>query len=154
MRGIGLVVFQKSLPKKERSNYLRPAIRLKNRILPVNAVRVRRKIRPKQPLSITKTKPPKVETFGGLKNMPGSVLLSHGETPHYHRRYAFSLKAYGPQAPWSWPTVVFTKKVEQPLIWNGKISIEGFNNALGDILFIAPDVFRGEIRDTMRIIDA
>ena len=86
--------------------------------------------------------------------MPGSVLLSHGETPHYHRRYAFSLKAYGPQAPWSWPTVVFTKKVEQPLIWNGKISIEGFNNALGDILFIAPDVFRGEIRDTMRIIDA
>ena len=86
--------------------------------------------------------------------MPGIVLLSHGETPHYHRRYAFSLKAYGPQAPWSWPTVVFTKKVEQPLIWNGKISIEAFNNALGDILFIAPDVFRGEIRDTMRIIDA
>ena len=24
--------------------------------------------------------------------MPGSVLLSHGETPHYHRRYAFSLE--------------------------------------------------------------
>ena len=23
--------------------------------------------------------------------MPGSVLLSHGETPHYHRRYAVSL---------------------------------------------------------------
>lgn len=23
--------------------------------------------------------------------MPGSVLLSHGETPHYHRRYGVSL---------------------------------------------------------------
>ena len=110
MRGIGLVVFQKSLPKKEQSNDLRPAIRLKRRILPVNAARVRRKIRPRQPVSIRKTKPPKVETFGGLKNMPGSVLLSHGETPHYHRRYAFSLLSsewiqvvptrYGRQANW------------------------------------------------------
>ena len=42
--------------------------------------------------------------------MPGSVLLSHGETPHYHRRYAFSLLSsewiqvvptrYGRQANW------------------------------------------------------
>ncbi|EIR55986.1 hypothetical protein YPPY71_4046, partial [Yersinia pestis PY-71] len=23
--------------------------------------------------------------------IPGSVLLSHGETPHYHRRYGVSL---------------------------------------------------------------
>ena len=65
---------------------------------------------PNQQLSITKTKPPKAETFGGLNNMPGSVLLSHGETPHYHRRYAFSLLSsewiqvvptrYGRQANW------------------------------------------------------
>ena len=47
---------------------------------------------------------------GGLIYMPGSVLLSHGETPHYHRRYAFSLLSsrwdqvgpacYGRQANW------------------------------------------------------
>ncbi|MHB1998208.1 IS1 family transposase [Escherichia coli] len=25
--------------------------------------------------------------------MPGSSLLSHGETPHYHRRYGVSLQS-------------------------------------------------------------
>ncbi len=43
-----------------------------------------------------------------LKSKPGDVLLSHGETPHYHRRYFVSLlssewnqvgpKCYGRQA--------------------------------------------------------
>ncbi|ETJ40884.1 hypothetical protein Q604_UNBC05196G0001, partial [human gut metagenome] len=27
--------------------------------------------------------------------MPGSSLLSHGETPHYHRRYGVSLLPFG-----------------------------------------------------------
>ena len=33
--------------------------------------------------------------------MPGSVLLSHGETPHYHRRYGVSLlsSAWGQVGP-------------------------------------------------------
>ncbi len=28
---------------------------------------------------------------GNMYFKPGSVLLSHGETPHYHRRYGVSL---------------------------------------------------------------
>ena len=37
--------------------------------------------------------------FTGL--MPGSSLLSHGETPHYHRRYGVSLlsSAWGQVGP-------------------------------------------------------
>jgi hypothetical protein len=42
-------------------------------------------------------------TFSGkyLKLMPGSSLLSHGETPHYHRRYGVSLlsSAWGQVGP-------------------------------------------------------
>ncbi len=36
-----------------------------------------------------------------LDLMPGSVLLSHGETPHYHRRYGVSLlsSAWGQVGP-------------------------------------------------------
>ncbi len=36
-----------------------------------------------------------------LKLMPGSSLLSHGETPHYHRRYGVSLlsSAWGQVGP-------------------------------------------------------
>ena len=36
-----------------------------------------------------------------LRLMPGSSLLSHGETPHYHRRYGVSLlsSAWGQVGP-------------------------------------------------------
>ena len=36
-----------------------------------------------------------------LNLMPGSSLLSHGETPHYHRRYGVSLlsSAWGQVGP-------------------------------------------------------
>ena len=57
-----------------------------------------------------KRKAPGIAPRGFLCLMPGSVLLSHGETPHYHRRYAFSLLSsewgqvvparYGRQANW------------------------------------------------------
>ena len=43
-----------------------------------------------------------IQTDGLLLNlMPGSSLLSHGETPHYHRRYGVSLlsSAWGQVGP-------------------------------------------------------
>ena len=57
-------------------------------------------------------KTPTVHTMGvSLVLKPGNDLLSHGETPHYHRRYIFSLLSsiwdqvvqmlYGHQTNWS-----------------------------------------------------
>ena len=37
-------------------------------------------------MSLHQNKAPDAHQHRGLKLMPGSVLLSHGETPHYHRR--------------------------------------------------------------------
>ena len=45
--------------------------------------------------------------------MPGSVLLSHGETPHYHRRWAFSLPSSG------WDRVVPTRYGRQAKLLSG-----------------------------------
>ncbi|WP_207190627.1 hypothetical protein, partial [Klebsiella aerogenes] len=36
-------------------------------------------------------KTPHLPVRGSSYLMPGSSLLSHGETPHYHRRYGVSL---------------------------------------------------------------
>ena len=44
---------------------------------------------------------------GYLELKPGSVLLSHGETPHYHRRWAVSLPSSG------WDRVVPTRYCRQ-----------------------------------------
>ena len=45
---------------------------------------------------MAETKTPASLLAGVLQNKPGSVLLSHGETPYYHRRWAFSL----PSSEW------------------------------------------------------
>ena len=42
-----------------------------------------------------KKKPPIGEPIGGFRIKPGSDLLSHGETPHYHRRCTVSLLSSG-----------------------------------------------------------
>ncbi len=49
----------------------------------------------------TKTKGPVFRLGLSLYLMPGSSLLSHGETPHYHRRYGVSLlsSAWGQVGP-------------------------------------------------------
>ena len=39
----------------------------------------------------TKKRPLQQKAIGVSELKPGSVLLSHGEAPHYHRRYVFSL---------------------------------------------------------------
>lgn len=56
-------------------------------------------------------KTPRRDGAGRFELMPGGVLLSRGEAPHYHRRKAFSLLSsgwiqvvparYGHQANWS-----------------------------------------------------
>ena len=40
-------------------------------------------------------KAPIESTIGALVLMPGNDLLSHGETPHYHRRCSVSLLSSG-----------------------------------------------------------
>ena len=49
----------------------------------------------------TKTKGPVFRLGLSFYLMPGSSLLSHGETPHYHRRYGVSLlsSAWGQVGP-------------------------------------------------------
>jgi hypothetical protein len=49
----------------------------------------------------TKEKAPYFRAGPVLYLMPGSSLLSHGETPHYHRRYGVSLlsSAWGQVGP-------------------------------------------------------
>ena len=49
----------------------------------------------------TKTKGPVFRLSLSFYLMPGSSLLSHGETPHYHRRYGVSLlsSAWGQVGP-------------------------------------------------------
>ena len=46
-------------------------------------------------------KKPRAFARGSVCLMPGSSLLSHGETPHYHRRYGVSLlsSAWGQVGP-------------------------------------------------------
>ncbi len=48
-----------------------------------------------------KAKNPAPYGTGFFYLMPGSSLLSHGETPHYHRRYGVSLlsSAWGQVGP-------------------------------------------------------
>ncbi len=57
-----------------------------------------------QPVDFTAHRRKKAHPAGwasSLYLMPGSSLLSHGETPHYHRRYGVSLlsSAWGQVGP-------------------------------------------------------
>ena len=58
-----------------------------------------------------KKKPPIGEPIGGFRIKPGSDLLSHGETPHYHRRYTVSLLSSG------WDQVVPVLYCRQTNLW-------------------------------------
>ncbi|MHB2073146.1 MAG: DUF987 family protein [Escherichia coli] len=46
--------------------------------------------------------------------MPGSSLLSHGETPHYHRRYGVSLLCTG-KYRWHGSTEAYTGREVQDI---------------------------------------
>ncbi len=52
-------------------------------------------------LTLTKGALYQLSHISTLNLMPGSSLLSHGETPHYHRRYGVSLlsSAWGQVGP-------------------------------------------------------
>ncbi len=52
-------------------------------------------------LTLTKGALYQLSHISTLNLMPGSFLLSHGETPHYHRRYGVSLlsSAWGQVGP-------------------------------------------------------
>src|SRR5690606_16958662 len=51
--------------------------------------------RPRRPRRIHIKKPPTITDRGLLCLMPDDDLLSHGETPHYHRRCIVSLLSSG-----------------------------------------------------------
>ncbi len=55
----------------------------------------------RSPTTTDKTKGPVFRLSLSFYLMPGSSLLSHGETPHYHRRYGVSLlsSAWGQVGP-------------------------------------------------------